>query len=233
MTSVRRGATSRLTPNPARCKNVATINGTGGLTKTTAGTLVLSGVNAYSGDTTISLGTLKLGAANAIPDGAGKGNVAVTGTLDLNGFSETINGLSGAGTVDTVAGGTPTLTVGGNNQSSTFSGVITNTAGTLSLVKTGSGTLTLSGTNGYTGNTTVNAGTLAILNPTLATNSTVIVTNGAFLQLNFAVTNRVAALVLNGVNKSPGVYNNVSGAPFITGTGSLQVAAPARAARRR
>jgi autotransporter-associated beta strand protein len=207
-------------------RNVATINGTGGLTKTTADTLVLAGVNAYSGDTTISAGTLKLGAANAIPDGTGKGNVAVTGSLDLNSFSETINGLSGAGIVDTVAGGTPTLTVGSNNANSTFSGVITNTAGALTLVKTGGGTLTLSGANGYTGNTRVNAGTLAILNPTIATSSTVFVTNGAILQLGFLVTNRVTALVLNGVNQPPGNYSSNNVASFISGPGSLQVATP-------
>src|SRR5262249_38414707 len=87
---------------------------------------------------------------------------SVTGTLDLNTFSETVNGLSGAGTVDTVAGGTPTLTAGGNDQSSTFSGVIKNTAGTLALTKTGAGTLTLSGANPYSGDTTVSAGTLKL-----------------------------------------------------------------------
>ena len=43
---------------------------------------------------------LQLGAANVIPNGAGKGDVTVTGTLDLNAFSDTVNGLNGAGTVD-------------------------------------------------------------------------------------------------------------------------------------
>ena len=132
------------------------------LNKSGAGTWVLGGANTYSGDTTIAAGILRLGAANRIPDGSGKGNVSVTGTLDLNTFSETINGLSGAGTVDTVAGGTPIFTVGNNNATSSFSGVIKNTAGTLALTKTGSGTLTLSGTtaNTYSGLTTVSAGEL-------------------------------------------------------------------------
>jgi autotransporter-associated beta strand protein len=124
--------------------------------------LILSGANTYSGDTTVTAGTLQLGAAGVIPDGSGKGNVSVTGTLDLNTYSETINGLSGAGTVDTVAGGTPTLTVGGNDQTSTFSGVIKNTAGTVALTKLGSGTLTLNGANLYSGTTTISAGTLAL-----------------------------------------------------------------------
>ena len=78
-------------------------NVTGITQSSTTSTLVLSGSNAYGGATTISAGTLRLGAANVIPDGTGKGNVAATGTLDLYGFSETINGLSGAGTVDNTA----------------------------------------------------------------------------------------------------------------------------------
>ena len=38
--------------------------------------------------------------ASVIPDGSGKGNVTVNGTLDMGGNSETINGLSGSGFVD-------------------------------------------------------------------------------------------------------------------------------------
>lgn len=159
---------------------IGTINGTigGAGAFTNAGTTTFTGVNTYAGDTTISGGTLKLGAANVIPDGAGKGNVSVTGTLDLNTFSETINGLSGAGTVDTVAGGTPTLTVGNNNQTSTFSGVIQNTAGALSLTKTGSGTLTLSGANTYSGGTALSVGTLNINNASAIGTGTFAISGG-------------------------------------------------------
>ena len=86
-------------------------------------------------------------------------------TLDLNGFSDIINGLSGAGTVDNVAGGgASTLTVGANNTTSSFGGAIQNTTGTTALVKIGSGTLTLSGANSHAGSTNVNAGTLVAAN---------------------------------------------------------------------
>ena len=132
--------------------------GTGGVT-VQQGTLILSGpANAYSGNTIVAAGIIQLGAANAIPSGS---SVNVGGTLNLAGFTDTIGGLSGGGTVDGTSG-SPTLTVGGNNSGGTFSGVIKNTAGTLSLVKTGAGAETLSGTNTYSGNTTISNGTLLV-----------------------------------------------------------------------
>lgn len=135
---------------------------TGGLTKTTGGTLVLGGANTYSGDTTVTAGTLKIGNVAAIPSGTGKGNVSLTGSLDLNNSAITINGLSGAGTVTSSVAGAASLTVGSNDQASSFSGVIQNGSGTVSLGKTGSGTLTLSGTSTYTGGTSITQGIVSV-----------------------------------------------------------------------
>jgi autotransporter-associated beta strand protein len=50
-------------------ENVASINTTGGLTKNSAGTLVLDGTNTWSGGTTVSNGTLILTNNEAIADG--------------------------------------------------------------------------------------------------------------------------------------------------------------------
>ena len=159
--------------------------------------------------------TLKLGIDNALPYGAGNGNVVFgtsvnnnTPKLDLNGHNVQMNGLTSSNnaTIDNTVAGIYVLTVGNNGQTSTFGGVIKNSAGTLALTKTGNGTLTLSGANTYTGNTTVNGGTLEIVQATLATNSTVSIASGAVLQLDFSTTNQIAALVLNGVTNSPGVY---------------------------
>jgi autotransporter-associated beta strand protein len=188
---------------------------------------VTTAANNYQGDTEIDTPhILVLGAANQIPHGASAGNLILDGTFNLNGYSQTINGLAGnvgpTGVVDGKSG-TPTLTVGDNDAYSEFDGVITNSAGSLSLTKIGAGTLTLTATNGYSGNTTVNGGTLDLAQPTLAASSTVTVTNGASLQLDFSTTNTVAGLVLNGVSQALGVYDSTTGAPYITGAGSLLV----------
>ena len=67
-----------------------------------AGTVNLSGANTYTGGTNIQAGTLQLGANNTLPT-AGTvtfGTATTNGTLDLNGFYQTVGGLvvaSGAG----------------------------------------------------------------------------------------------------------------------------------------
>jgi autotransporter-associated beta strand protein len=122
-----------------------------------AGDLTTSATNASPNNTSV----VQLGASQVIPDGAGTGNVSIGAntTLDLNGFNETINGLSGSGTVRANTGSS-VLTVGGNNQTSTFSGTLGGGGGTLGLTKTGSGALTLNGTINYTGNTVISSGAL-------------------------------------------------------------------------
>jgi autotransporter-associated beta strand protein len=104
-----------------------------------------------------------------------------------------------------------------------FNGIL---GGSGSLIKTGLGLLNLNSNNTYTGNTTVSGGTLALAFPCLATASTVTVATNAMLQLNFAETNTVAALVLNGVGKSPGLYNATTDPTYLAGTGSVQVGVP-------
>jgi filamentous hemagglutinin family protein len=145
---------------------IADGSGTTALTKAGSGTWGLSAANTYSGNTAVtSTGTLKLLASDVLPQGASKGNVSVASgaTLDLNGFSDAINGLSGAGTVDNVAGGgASTLTVGNNDATSSFSGVLKNTSGTLALTKVGIGTLTLTGTNTYGGRTSIQDGAVSV-----------------------------------------------------------------------
>ncbi|WP_157772396.1 autotransporter-associated beta strand repeat-containing protein [Lacunisphaera limnophila] len=163
--------------------------GTQNITKSGDGTVLLSNTgNDFNGTTTITAGTLRLGAAGVITDGSAV-SVASGATLDLNTFSETIGSLAGAGTVN-LASGTQTLTTGGNNGTTEFSGVIQDNAGTLALVKNGTGALTLSGAgaNTFDGDVTINAGTLIAAkntalgatsgNTTVATDATLALTGG-------------------------------------------------------
>jgi autotransporter-associated beta strand protein len=165
-------------------QNVLEINSGIGLTKSTTGTLTLAGTNSYTGATTVTDGTLTVGSNTAIPTGATAGNVvlnggATAGILDLAGFSPTINGLEGTtgatlGVVEnSAASTTSTLTVGNNNATGSFEGIIRDnggTGGTVALTKTGTGILILTGNNTYSAGTAVNGGNL-IVNGQSGTNS--------------------------------------------------------------
>ncbi len=148
--------------------------------------------NNYRGDTVVNrtglagpAATLRLGANDQIPNGAGFGNVVVnstvgTGTLDLNGKTETINGLSGSGGVTSGAAGAVTLTLGDGNATAAYTGVMANGTGAVSVTKIGTGVQTFGGANSYTGTTTVSAGQLAVTGAgTLAAASNLSVASGA------------------------------------------------------
>ena len=170
----------------------------------------------YTGNTTLSAlnVTLRLAAANQIPDGTGKGNVVFAGnaTLDLNDFSETVNGLSGAGFVENLNGvSAVTLTVGaGDATGNDFSGRIFDARGgaTVGLTKIGTGTQILSNGNVYTGTTTISAGTLQLGNGG---------TTGSLLPASAIVNTGTLAF-----NRSNAVVQGTdfSGSP-LTGTGGL------------
>ncbi len=136
----------------------AALGGTVGLTKSTGGTVTLSGANTYSGGTNVNVGTLATGADNALPSGT---NVTVNGgTLDLAGHTDAVNGVSlvSGSIVDssTVKGALISAT-DYDVQSGTVSAAL---GGTVGLTKSTGGTVTLSGANTYSGGTTVSGGTL-------------------------------------------------------------------------
>ena len=149
------------------------LSGTTGVTKQGSGTanIAVAG-NDYTGNTTVSNGTLQLGSTTTIPDGIGTGAVILggAGTLDINSFSETINGLSGSGTINNSGGTTATLTVGNGNSSANWNGTTTNTgAGGVTFVKVGTGSMTVGGTNFFQGTCMVNGGSNT-LNSTASVN---------------------------------------------------------------
>ncbi len=134
------------------------IAGSGSLTKAGTGTLTLSGANTYTGDTIISAGALVLGDLNALQ------NSTLLTTTGLSFGSVTAANFGGLSSSQNLAltnasAGPVALSVGNNNASTTFSGIL---SGAGSLTKTGDGTLTLTGANTYSGGTTIDGGTLRL-----------------------------------------------------------------------
>ena len=71
-----------------------------------AGTTTLTGANSYSGATNVDAGTLRAGAPNTFSPNSAV-TVASSGTLDLNGFSQTVSRVTNAGLVNMGTGTAP------------------------------------------------------------------------------------------------------------------------------
>jgi fibronectin-binding autotransporter adhesin len=89
------------------------IQGTGSLTKTGTGTLMLGGTSTYGGDTTVAAGTLSAEVANAF-NASSATTVQSGATLDLAGFAQRTGALTNAGTVNFGHAPGTTLTVQGD-----------------------------------------------------------------------------------------------------------------------
>ena len=138
-------------------------NGPMGITLS-GGPLVLAGGNTYSGNTAISSGTLTLAHPLAVQNstvnlGSGGALCFAAGNTNC-----TLGGLAGAGglALATAASQPVTLSVGNNNQSTTYSG---NLSGAGGLAKQGAGILTLTAPNTYNGATVISGGVLQLLAP--------------------------------------------------------------------
>jgi autotransporter-associated beta strand protein len=148
---------------------------TGGLTKSGAGVLTLTGSNTYSGGTIVNAGILTGTGSSSL--GATTGALAVNnqntgaGTAVVLNLSTTAATTTGSlsGTIANSGSGINTATINNGGQlftvnqivDATFAGEISGTGGfTLGSLSTSK--LTLTGTNTYSGNTTVNAGTLLV-----------------------------------------------------------------------
>jgi autotransporter-associated beta strand protein len=123
----------------------------------------------------------------------------------------------------TLNGTTATITAA-SGVAATISSAIAGGAG---LVKEGPGTLNLTNTSSSrTGPTTLRAGTLSLgngsSNAKLADSSSVSISSGATLNLNYSGTDTVNSLSFAGIARPPGVYS-AANSPFITGSGTLTV----------
>ncbi len=173
------------------------IAGPGALAKTGNGTLTIANANTYTGGTTLAAGQLNINNPSAIGTGP---LVIAGGTIDNTSGApitlSTNNAQTWSG--DFAFGGTNSLNLGTGavtltaNRTLTVNGTGTLTvgggiAGAFGITKAGPGTLVLAGANAYTGNTTVNGGTLQVNSGTgsLAySGGSIAINNGSTFQVN-------------------------------------------------
>ena len=126
-------------------------------------TLTTTGLSSGDGDINLSSGLFRLSGSDQVDD-ASVLVIKSGAVFMLNGFDETLGGLSGGGSV--INGSATAATLSLNLASNGVFGGVLGGSGTaennFGLSKFGSGTLTLSGTNTYTGDTVVTGGTLLI-----------------------------------------------------------------------
>lgn len=185
------------------------ITGTGGLFKAGASSLTLNAANTYSGNTSVIAGTLILANGNAIQNSTvATGGTGIVFSSVVGSHAFTFGGLSGSTNLALTdqASNNVALTVGGNNESTTYSGVL---SGGGSLVRAGTGTMTLSGANTFTGGTTQNSGSNLVVNGSIGADR---LSGSAHL----SGTGTVGAVLLNGGN------NTVSSSGTLT-TGGITV----------
>jgi autotransporter-associated beta strand protein len=194
---------SGLTANGSGTTVVGSLNGPNSYT---GDTVINFPTNANYTGTSANTLQITSGANNIMPSGPGKGNVILNGvsasswpTFDLNGTVQTINGLYAMGAdagnsfvENDLSLSAATLVVGADNSSPTYGGVLRDHGsgtGTLALTKIGTGTFTLtvggSPADGYTGNTTVSNGVLALSGTVMVSNTPqFIVKSGATLDVS-------------------------------------------------
>jgi|GEM_PF-1765790 len=206
-------------------------SGTRSLTKSGAGTLALTESPGYSGATIISAGTLSLLAGkDTLPTTMTVSNNAGA-VLALNNNDQTLAGLTGNGSVQ-LGYGVLTLSL---QNTQTFGGVISGSPNGApppsgnteeapnpgGFTKAGTGRLVFTGVHSYTGDTLINAGTLAlsgsgicggssnlvinagaVLDVTARTGANLPLANGQTLRGNGTVNG--AVIVNNGAAVAPG-----------------------------
>ena len=210
----------------------AVLAGNGALSKTTSGTVTLSGGNTYTGGTSVSLGTLALSGSGSIAASSlvTVGTGAASATFDISATSGTsITDLAGSsgGTINL---GSQTLTIttatthGANNYAGTIKG-----AGGLTIA---GGILQLDSTNNYTGVTTINNNaTLGLVGTSNISSSSKVINNGDFdisvtsagsSIKSLAGTNSNAAVLLGSETLTVTAASDTF-AGAITGAGGLTV----------
>ena len=101
--------------------------------------------------------------------------------------------------------------------------IANNGSGGVKLTKNGSGKAILNASNSYSGETSINSGTLVLKSTRLADASAVRVSNNSTLNLDYTGTDLVSALYLGGTLQPNGLYDSTNTGGLITGTGKVQI----------
>ncbi len=214
-------------------KGKTNIGGTG----TFNGTINITG--ASGGVTTI----LQAGAAGSVGNTAypplsvnltEPGGTSYDAKFDLNGYAQTIQGLTGStGTTVDIAGSTLTMTTAGSYQTPFF-GTLSGASG--NLVLTSGANLALMGTSSYTGTTTLQSGASLFTTTLGSTSSYTIGGGGGTLQLQLGSSattsknitmNDQTTIALNGGNLTHTGTLSGSGTFIKLGPGKLTLAGTA------
>ncbi len=184
--------------------------GSAGTITVNSGTLVFGGTNALYGTSALTLagGNLDCSLANLVNANVNpqnwNGDFTFVGSQNMN-----------LGTGAVTLGGNRQVTVSANTL--TVGGVI---GGSYSLTKAGNGTLTLSGANIYTGNTTINAGTLALSGGSINNSPNITVSNGATFDVSGVAGYTLGgSQILYGSGTVNGSFNTTSGSKIYADNG--------------
>nr|WP_240154413.1 autotransporter-associated beta strand repeat-containing protein [Comamonas sp. Tr-654] len=200
------GTASVVTDTGVSAQIATNITGTGKLTKSGAGTLILSGSNSYSGGTVLSAGTLAVRSDSAL----GTGNLVLGSgtTLVADSFPPSLNNALVTNGVSTLQVSVSRLTLGGD------------ISGAGGLIKTGSGTLVLNGSNNMLGNFNLIAGGLIIGNGLALGSGSLVTSSGTTLDASLPGVTVDNNVVINGDLTFLG-NRDMSLGGVISGTGNL------------
>ena len=179
-------------------------------------TMLLTAANTFD-DIDVVRGNLRLSGSGSLSAGSAVNLAPTVGesTLDITNVSAasvTIGSLAGNGGGALVDLGAKELITGGNDASTVFAGVLSNTG---SLTKTGAGTMTLSGANVHEGGTALQEGTLDVANTSALGTGTLVQSDGTST-VEFSTSGTVAndmsvhnvAFTANGTTLSGTITNN-------------------------